>query len=103
MSRSRHWARHPSAVSRGVATCLAAWMLLAAGMDAGAQERTSVQAAQAYRRSGQPVAAQSDATVIAEAEEFEVRQPGWQVRPWGTNYYAATFANCFLSRKAYLG
>lgn len=41
-------------------------------------------------------------TVFIEAEEFEPLG-GWKVRPWGTNYYAATFANSFLSRLRYLG
>lgn len=60
-------------------------------------------APQAYRKPGQPVQPVSDTTIICEAEEFQVTKPGWQARPWGTNYYAATFANSFLSRKAYLG
>ncbi|MEX0712564.1 MAG: hypothetical protein WD278_09455, partial [Pirellulales bacterium] len=99
MLRIRHHPGHRHAVP----SCLAAWALLAAGTSAGADESDPIKAAQTYRRSGQPVAAQSDATLIAEAEEFQVSQPGWQARPWGTNYYAATFANSFLSRKAYLG
>ncbi|MBI2194086.1 MAG: hypothetical protein HYU36_19090 [Planctomycetes bacterium] len=41
--------------------------------------------------------------VFQEAEEFQVVSGDWQVLPWGTNYYAATFANCFLSRQRYLG
>jgi hypothetical protein len=61
------------------------------------------QIAAAYRRGGPPVPPVSDTAVVAEAEEFQVRTPGWQARPWGTNYYAATFANAFLSRKGYLG
>src|SRR5262249_4709209 len=61
-------------------------------------------AAPAFRGS-QPVQPISDATIIAEAEEFQVApaKDRWQAKPFGTNYYAATFANCFLSRKAYLG
>jgi hypothetical protein len=42
-------------------------------------------------------------TILVEAESFSVKSPGWEARPYGTNYYAATFANTFLSRKAYLG
>ncbi|MBV9124011.1 MAG: hypothetical protein JO112_11685, partial [Planctomycetes bacterium] len=61
------------------------------------------QSAAVYRRGAPPVPPVSETTVIAEAEEFQVRSPGWQARPWGTNYYAATFANTFLSRKGYLG
>ena len=44
-----------------------------------------------------------DGTIVCEAEEFAVEKPGWQAKPWGENYYAATFANTFLSRKAFLG
>lgn len=45
----------------------------------------------------------SDATLIVEAEELQVTSPGWRALPYGTNYYAATLANTFLSRQAYLG
>ena len=38
-----------------------------------------------------------------EAEEFQPAGDAWRARPWGENYYAATFANSFLSRKAFLG
>jgi len=54
-------------------------------------------------RSGQPVRPAPDGTILCEAEEFAVDQPGWQARPWGENYFAGTFANTFLSRKAFLG
>ena len=54
-------------------------------------------------RSAGPVAPAPDGTIFCEAEEFTVEKPGWQARPWGENYYAATFANTFLSRKAFLG
>src|SRR5262249_26996316 len=58
----------------------------------------------AYRKSGQPVEPVSDTTVIAEAEEFQVNKPGgWKAKPWGENYFVATFADSFLSRKAFLG
>lgn len=60
-------------------------------------------AAQAFRKAGQPVAAASDTTLLCEAEEFQPQGKGWHAQPFGTNYYAATFANSFLSRKAYLG
>src|SRR5690242_19796393 len=56
-----------------------------------------------YRSNGEPVTPQADGSIICEAEEFKVETPGWEAKPWGTNYYAATFANCFLSRKSYLG
>ena len=59
-------------------------------------------AAQAYGKSRATVTAQPDGLVICEAEEFQVRTPGWQAKRWGENYYAATFANTFLSRKAFL-
>lgn len=50
------------------------------------------------------VEAQPDGLIIAEAEEFQPAAPGgWQAKKWGENYYAATFANSFLSRKAFLG
>jgi len=76
-----------------------------------AQDQNRIKAAQAYRKPTQPVTPVSDTTVIAEAEEFRVdlraeatlKPIDWQAKPWGANYYAATFANSFLSRKAFLG
>jgi len=59
--------------------------------------------AQAYRQPGQAVLPVSDKMILAEAEEFEIKQPGWEAKNWGTNYYCASFANSFLSRQAYLG
>ncbi len=66
--------------------------------------------AQAYRARGEAVAPAPDGNLYCEAEEFKVEKPaggadpaGWQSKPWGENYYAATFANTFLSRKAFLG
>jgi hypothetical protein len=57
-----------------------------------------------YRKAGQPVAAWSDGAILCEAEEFRVQgKGGWQARPWGENYFVATFANSFLSRKGFLG
>lgn len=48
--------------------------------------------------------AQPDGLLICEAEEFQPDQPtGWRSKNFGENYYAATFANSFLSRKAFLG
>ena len=41
--------------------------------------------------------------LIAEAEDFTVEKGEWRVVPWPENYYASTFAICFLSRKACLG
>lgn len=62
--------------------------------------------AQAFRAKGEPVAPAPDGNFYCEAEEFKIEKPaqaGWQAKPWGENYYAATFANTFLSRKAFLG
>lgn len=56
-----------------------------------------------FRKPGQPVVPVDDTTVLCEAEEFRVDRPGWTPRRWGSNYYAATLANTFMSRKAYLG
>src|SRR5437763_13505620 len=56
-----------------------------------------------FRKPGQAVKPVSETLIVAEAEEFHVDRPGWQARPWGENYFAATFANSFLSRKAFLG
>lgn len=49
---------------------------------------------------------QPDGLYVCEAEEFQsgnADDGGWTTRRWGENYYAATFANSFLSRKAFLG
>jgi hypothetical protein len=73
---------------------------------AGAGDGERVKAAQAFRAKGEAVVPNPDGTIICEAEEFKVAgsaQGGWQAGYWGQNYYAATFANSFLSRKAYLG
>jgi hypothetical protein len=67
------------------------------------QSPDSSKAAAVFRKAGQPVEPVSDTTIIAEAEEFQVEKPGWQAKKWGENYYVATFANSFLSRKAFLG
>jgi hypothetical protein len=76
------------------------------GTAAYSQDTDFSKAAQAYRSGGQPVQPINDTTVIAEAEEFKPAgggAAGWRAQPWGANYYAATFANTFLSRKAFLG
>ncbi len=41
-------------------------------------------------------------TLIFEAEDFRAANRNWKRQPWGENYYCATFANTFLSRKAFL-
>lgn len=68
------------------------------------QQPDPVKAAQAFRTAKQAVAPLSDTTVVAEAEEFQPQgKGGWQAKAWGENYFCATFANSFLSRKAFLG
>ncbi len=47
--------------------------------------------------------ASPETTILCEAEEFRVETPGWRSLPYGSNYSVGTFANTFLSRKAYLG
>ncbi len=55
-------------------------------------------------RGSHAVVASSDGNLLVEAEEFQpAAASSWQAKPWGQNYYAATFANSFLSRKAFLG
>ena len=81
-------------------------MLLLSGCAALARSGEQVDpaaAAQAYGRANPVVAPLPDGKILCEAEEFQVESPGWEARNWGTNYYAATIANTFLSRKAYLG
>ncbi|HPP08903.1 MAG TPA: hypothetical protein PK303_07280, partial [bacterium] len=56
-----------------------------------------------FRPADEPVLACPDGTIFCEAEEFKVIKGAWQAKPWGENYFAATFANTFLSRKAFLG
>jgi hypothetical protein len=41
--------------------------------------------------------------LFIEAEDFKPVEGDWQVKDFGTNYYANTFAICFLSRQRYLG
>ena len=61
-----------------------------------------IKAAQAFR-GNEPVPPLSDTTIIAEAEEFQPQaKSAWLAQEWGKNYYCATFANAFLSRKAFL-
>ena len=54
-------------------------------------------------RNAHPVEAMPDGNLLVEAEEFQVTKGDWSAKRWGENYYAATFANSFLSRKAFLG
>lgn len=41
--------------------------------------------------------------LMVEAEDFEVKSPGWKVMPYRDNYYCCTFAVTFLSRMGCLG
>ena len=53
-----------------------------------------------------PVGPAPDGNHYLEAEEFKpssTDETGWRAKNWGDNYYAASFANCFLSRQAFLG
>src|SRR4051794_30032557 len=45
----------------------------------------------------------SERMIVCEAEEFRPGGAGWKPKKYGENYYAATFADTFLSRKAFLG
>ena len=60
---------------------------------------------QAFGKARPAVTVQPDGLLICEAEEFRPAKTtgGWKAGRWGENYYAATFANSFLSRKAFLG
>ncbi|MGE0609357.1 MAG: beta-galactosidase trimerization domain-containing protein [Pirellulales bacterium] len=63
----------------------------------------TVAAAQKFGQERGAISAQPDGLLVAEGEEFQTRSPGWKAKSWGENYYAATFANTFLSRKAFIG
>lgn len=66
-------------------------------------------AARKLGRERPAVSIQPDGLYVCEAEEFQsatttaADQAGWQAKRFGENYYAATFANSFLSRQAFLG
>ncbi|MEK6236343.1 MAG: hypothetical protein N2C14_16675, partial [Planctomycetales bacterium] len=79
---------------------------LLAASTATSAEPDGPRAAQALGKARPSVAQQPDGLYVAEAEEFQAAVPnatGWQAKRFGENYYAATFANSFLSRKAFLG
>lgn len=79
---------------------------LAAGLSASVSgaEPDGAKAAQQFRKAGQPVIALDEKTIVCEAEEFAVQGTnGWRAGNWGENYYAASVANAFLSRKGFLG
>lgn len=48
------------------------------------------------------LAAEKPVRLVAEAEDFRVASGEWRVMPYPENYFAATFAICFLSRMACL-
>ncbi|MBM4031347.1 MAG: hypothetical protein FJ291_06120, partial [Planctomycetes bacterium] len=52
--------------------------------------------------SASALAADKPLRLFAEAEDFKVASGDWKVMPYPENYYAATFAICFLSRMACL-
>jgi hypothetical protein len=70
-----------------------------------AGEPNAAAAAQRYRQQFPVVRPLADGAVLCEAEEFQPHGdgPGWVAKDWGENYFCATFANAFLSRKAFLG
>ena len=59
--------------------------------------------AQEYGRSHPVVEAAPGGAIFAETEQFQIEAGDWQALRWGDNYYCATMANTFLSRKAFLG
>src|SRR5688500_16426529 len=70
---------------------------------ARAQDAMLPATAQAFGKARPAVMVQPDGLIVCEGEEFHARSAGWEAKPFGTNYYAATLANTFLSRQAYLG
>lgn len=75
---------------------------MVAWLSAGGAASAAAWEAPAKYRADRPVLAAPDGAFYCEAEEFHIDRPGWEPRRWGENYYAGTFANCFLSRKAFL-
>ncbi len=96
MSPSRCNVPLPGARRRLAVLWAVVWLSAAAAVPGAVWE------APARYRAGHPVRPAPDGAVYCEAEEFAVLRPGWEPRRWGDNYYAGTFANCFLSRKAFL-
>jgi len=72
---------------------------------AEAQDTPAV--AQNFGKERPAVQVQPDGLYVCEAEEFQSGsnddKAGWMAKRFGENYYAATFANSFLSRQAFLG
>ena len=75
----------------------------------GSVAQETVPAPQKYAAGRKAVTVQPDGLYLCEAEEFQAadgaddQSPGWRAGKFGENYYAATFANSFLSRQAFLG
>lgn len=85
---------------------LLVWLLVAAVSHGADVEVDTPGAAQKLGRARAAVSIQPDGLYICEAEEFQTTTrsaTGWQAKRFGENYYAATFANSFLSRQAFLG
>ena len=80
-----------------------AWLLVVALVASSSAQQDTATLAQQYGQARDAVSPQPNGLIICEAEEFQVATPGWQAGNWGDNYYAATLANTFLSRKAFLG
>jgi len=80
-----------------------AFLLSLLSQPAEAAEFDAAQAARDFRAAAPVLKPFDPSLIVCEAEEFSPGQAGWQPRNWGDNYYAATLANTFLSRKAYLG
>ena len=75
----------------------------------GGIAQETVPAPQKYAARRTAVKVQPDGLYLCEAEEFQSTggqdgaAAGWRAGRFGENYYAATFANSFLSRQAFLG
>ena len=80
-----------------------AWLLVVALVASSPAQQDTATLAQQYGQARDAVSPQPNGLIICEAEEFQVATPGWQAGNWGDNYYAATLANTFLTRKACLG
>lgn len=88
------------------ATVLTVVTSMAASLPVYAAEFEQLASKASEYRGKTPVAPQPDGSILIEAEEFgsgDKNEKGWQAKNWGENYYAATFAITFLSRKAFLG
>ncbi len=89
-------------VSKTLAVLMAGLSCCPVAMEAKGDSDAPHLQASAYRKQMGAVVAAADTNLYVEAEECTVGG-AWQALPWGRNYYAATFANTFMSRQAYLG